>query len=82
VDWRDRARCRAEDPELFFPVGTGPQAQVDRQRAKAICRQCPSIEPCRRWALSTGQDSGVWGGLDEDERRALRRREQRRLRAV
>ena len=26
------------------------------------------------WALESGQDAGVWGGLSEDERRALKRR--------
>ena len=29
------------------------------------------IEPCLQWALETGQDSGVWGGLSEEERRAM-----------
>ena len=27
-----------------------------------------------KWALETGQDAGVWGGLSEEERRALKRR--------
>jgi WhiB family redox-sensing transcriptional regulator len=31
-------------------------------------------EPCLAWALESGQDAGVWGGLSEDERRALKRR--------
>ena len=31
-------------------------------------------EPCLAWALESGQDSGVWGGLSEDERRAMKRR--------
>jgi len=61
MDWRHRAACRDEDPELFF-------------QAKAVCRRCPVAEPCIAWALETGQDSGVWGGLSEDERRALKRR--------
>jgi WhiB family redox-sensing transcriptional regulator len=32
------------------------------------------MEPCLNWAIESGQDSGVWGGLGEDERRALKRR--------
>ena len=27
--------------------------------------------------METGQDAGVWGGLSEDERRALKRRKAR-----
>jgi WhiB family redox-sensing transcriptional regulator len=78
MDWRDDALCRSEDPELFFPVGSGPAAQATAARAKAVCRRCPVAEPCLDWALATGQDAGVWGGLDEDERRRLRRRQRRR----
>jgi WhiB family redox-sensing transcriptional regulator len=29
------------------------------------------------WALDSGQDAGVWGGMSEDERRALKRRNAR-----
>ncbi|HVX08801.1 WhiB family transcriptional regulator, partial [Humibacter sp.] len=29
---------------------------------------------CLQWAMETGQDAGIWGGLTEDERRALKRR--------
>jgi WhiB family redox-sensing transcriptional regulator len=31
-------------------------------------------EPCLRWAVESGQDAGVWGGMSEDERRAYKRR--------
>ena len=74
MDWRHRALCRDEDPELFFPIGTtGPAAsQVDE--AKQVCRRCTVVEPCLEWALETGQDAGVWGGTSEDERRVLARR--------
>jgi WhiB family redox-sensing transcriptional regulator len=27
-----------------------------------------------QWAVESGQDSGVWGGMSEDERRAYKRR--------
>ncbi len=73
MDWRHRALCRDEDPELFFPVGTtGPAAhQVDA--AKQVCRRCAVSADCLEWAIETGQDNGVWGATSEDERRALKR---------
>jgi WhiB family transcriptional regulator, redox-sensing transcriptional regulator len=74
MDWRHRAICRHVDPELFFPIGTTGPAAVQVEEAKAVCRRCPVVNDCLQWALSSGQDAGVWGGLDEDERRALRRR--------
>ena len=66
MDWRDRAACLDVDPELFFPIGnTGPAlAQIDE--AKAVCRTCPVVDTCLKWAIETGQDSGVWGGLTRE----------------
>ena len=74
MDWRDSAACRTEDPELFFPIGNTGPALVQIEEAKAVCRQCSVQSPCLSFALETGQDAGVWGGLSEDERRALKRR--------
>ncbi|MBC3844587.1 WhiB family transcriptional regulator [Streptacidiphilus sp. 4-A2] len=73
-DWRHGAVCAEEDPELFFPMGKGSPALFQEEEAKAICRRCPVMESCLRWALETGQAHGVWGGLSEDERRSMRRR--------
>jgi WhiB family transcriptional regulator, redox-sensing transcriptional regulator len=72
MSWRDRAVCRAEDPDLFFPVSSAGPALRQLHRAKAVCGRCPVTADCLTWALSTGQQAGVWGGLSEDERRALR----------
>jgi WhiB family redox-sensing transcriptional regulator len=74
MDWRHRALCRDEDPELFFPIGNTGPALLQIEQAKAVCRRCPVIQDCLAWALETGQDAGVWGGMSEDERRALKRR--------
>ncbi|MEE1740519.1 WhiB family transcriptional regulator [Streptomyces sp. BE147] len=79
-NWRMDAACREEDPDLFFPIGSTGPALVQTAEAKAVCASCPVREPCLRWALDNGQDSGVWGGLGEDERRALKRRARRRAR--
>ena len=81
MDWRDRAACLEVDPELFFPIGNTGPAILQIEEAKAVCRTCPVIDTCLKWALVTGQDAGVWGGLWEDERRALTRRNARARRA-
>jgi len=73
-NWRDRAACRTEDPDLFFPVGTTGPALLQIEEAKSVCRGCPVRDECLEWAVETGQDIGVWGGLTELERRALKRR--------
>ena len=73
ADWRSDAACRRTDPDLFFPVGTTGPALVQIEAAKAVCRSCPVQEPCLEFALTTNQDSGVWGATSEEERRSLRR---------
>ncbi|WP_172387707.1 WhiB family transcriptional regulator [Streptomyces sp. MNP-20] len=78
VDWRHNAVCREEDPELFFPIGTTGPALLQIEEAQAVCRRCPVIGQCLQWALESGAEDGVWGGLSEDERRRLKRRAARR----
>ncbi|MFP5310323.1 MAG: WhiB family transcriptional regulator [Actinomycetes bacterium] len=80
MDWRSRSACRDEDPELFFPIGTTGPAVEQTDAAKRICMRCDVREECLEFALATNQDAGIWGGLNEDERRTLRRQRQRRRR--
>jgi WhiB family redox-sensing transcriptional regulator len=73
-DWRQRAACRDQDPELFFPVSDmGPGARQTEQ-AKAVCARCPVRAECLEYALDNALDHGIYGGTTESERRALRRR--------
>lgn len=72
-DWRERAACRDTDPDLFFPVGTTGPAVEQIEVAKSVCRICESQGDCLEFALATNQESGVWGGTSEDERRKLRK---------
>ena len=72
-DWRDRAACRDTEPDLFFPVGTTGAAVEQIEAAKAVCRSCDAMSPCLEFALATNQESGVWGGTSEEERRKLRK---------
>ncbi|GAB2603860.1 WhiB family transcriptional regulator [Kribbella endophytica] len=75
--WLQRAACRTEDPGLFFPIGTTEPALRQIEEAKTVCAHCEVTDACLDWALRTGQDAGVWGGLSEDERRTLRRQRTR-----
>ncbi|CAB4362748.1 MAG: WhiB family transcriptional regulator [Actinobacteria bacterium] len=79
--WRRSAICRDTDPDLFFPVGTTGYALVQIDRAKQVCGECPVQRDCLDYALETNQDSGIWGGTSEEERRSLRRRLASRERA-
>jgi WhiB family redox-sensing transcriptional regulator len=74
MDWRHLAACREEDPELFFPIGTTGPALLQIEQAKQVCHSCTVSDDCLSWALESGQETGVWGGTSEDERRALQRR--------
>ena len=80
--WRSEALCRDTDPELFFPIGTTGAALVQIEQARAVCRQCPVQADCLDFALTTNQDSGIWGGTSEEERRVLRREFVARQKAV
>ncbi len=72
--WRDEAICRETDPDLFFPIGTTGQALLQIDRAKQVCNECTVQVSCLEFALETNQDSGIWGGTSEEERRDIRRR--------
>ncbi|WP_374220944.1 WhiB family transcriptional regulator [Saccharopolyspora sp. HNM0986] len=71
MDWRDRAACLDEDPELFFPISEmGPGAEQVR-RAKSVCARCPVRAECLNHAVENGLDFGVFGGTTAQERRRL-----------
>jgi len=69
----DIPECAGEDPTLF--VGPDGEERADREfreeEAKRYCRQCSLISECLDWAVSN-REIGIWGGLNDDERRALR----------
>jgi|GEM_PF-1357916 len=75
-DWRNNAACKRADPELFFPIGeTSPSDRDQIQRAKSFCVNCLAVNQCLTYALETNQDSGVWGGMTANERRAAKTRQ-------
>ena len=80
--WRGDSICRDTDPDLFFPIGTTGHALTQIARAKEVCGECPVSDRCLEFALETNQDSGIWGGTSEEERRTIRRQLAGRTRAA
>lgn len=68
--WRSQAPCNDEgvDPAIFFPRRGQSSAP-----AKAICAQCDFRIECLESGLEQHPTFGIWGGLNENERRALTR---------
>ena len=70
ADWMAQGSCHGiEDTDLFFR-----HDKMSRQQAKAMCSSCPMSENCLDHAIKNKEEYGVWGGLDEVERRSLVRR--------
>jgi len=83
-DWRNRANCLKSDPELFFPTGetrVNSPGYQQAKLAKEVCARCVVVDDCLSYALQTNENFGIWGGMTENERRALKRQaiRQRRL---
>jgi WhiB family redox-sensing transcriptional regulator len=72
LPWLDLGACRDEDPDLFFPIGSAGPGLAQVATAKAVCTRCAVRQACLRFALEASQDHGVWGGMSEEERQAIR----------
>ena len=74
VGWQRLASCRGEDAAFFFAPAYFEKRREKLAReavAKRICATCPVLELCLDFALGTQEAHGVWGGLNETERRAI-----------
>jgi WhiB family redox-sensing transcriptional regulator len=73
-EWQVRAACRGPQAVVFFPPShfERKDEKLEREaRAKGICAACTVREPCLAFALSIREPHGIWGGLNEVERRNL-----------
>ena len=70
--WQMRASCRGPQAAVFFPPTTferKDEKEVRETRAKAICATCSVKQPCLEFALRIREPHGIWGGLNEVERK-------------
>jgi WhiB family redox-sensing transcriptional regulator len=59
---------------VFFPPShfeRKDDRELREARAKAICRSCPVRKECLDYALRIREQHGIWGGLNETERRLM-----------
>ncbi|MFJ8963843.1 WhiB family transcriptional regulator [Lentzea sp. NPDC102401] len=68
--WQVHAACRNTDREVDWTDSEqGSTAAAD---CKTICRLCPVRLTCAITALTRDESYGVWGGMDQADRKALR----------
>ena len=74
--WTDGAACRESEGALFFSSDSSERKEdrLEREKiAKRICASCAVCHDCLEAALTRHESYGIWGGLNEFERRALPR---------
>jgi WhiB family transcriptional regulator, redox-sensing transcriptional regulator len=77
VDWMSDAACSDKSPDMFFPVGKTANARSTEAQAKKVCSTCIVKVDCLEYALYHSIDHGIWGGVNEDDRRFMRRERRR-----
>ena len=71
-EWQDKAACRGPQAAVFFPPShfeRKDEKEVRETRAKAICATCSVRKPCLDFAIRIREPHGIWGGLNEVERK-------------
>jgi WhiB family redox-sensing transcriptional regulator len=72
--WQRKAACRGPQAAMFFPPSHFERKDEKEAReasAKSICAQCSVRRDCLDYAIRIREPHGIWGGLNELERRAL-----------
>ena len=75
--WRGHAECRRDNAVHFFAPAHFERKQEKDLRegqARALCRACPVQQACLEYSLTVQEPHGIWGGLNELERRRLIRK--------
>jgi WhiB family transcriptional regulator, redox-sensing transcriptional regulator len=70
--WQAKAACRGPQSSVFFPPShfeRKEEKEAREDRAKSICATCPVRRPCLDYALRIREPHGIWGGLNEVERK-------------
>ena len=72
--WQAKAECRGPQSAMFFPPShfeRKDEKEFREDNAKSICALCSVRSECLDYALRIREPHGIWGGLNEIERRRL-----------
>ncbi|MGI8792356.1 MAG: WhiB family transcriptional regulator [Acidimicrobiales bacterium] len=72
--WQAKAACRGPQAAVFFPPTHAERKDEKEERevrARAICAVCSVTKECLEYAVRIKEPHGIWGGLNEHERKAL-----------
>jgi WhiB family redox-sensing transcriptional regulator len=73
-EWQVRAACRGPQAAVFFPPPQFERKEEKLQRerrATEICASCVVKRDCLDYALRIREPHGIWGGLNEVERKQV-----------
>lgn len=73
-EWQTRAACKGPHAAVFFPPTHAERKEEKlgrEERAKAICTGCVVRRECLDYAITIREPHGIWGGLNEVERKQL-----------
>ena len=74
MSWQLKAACRGPHAAVFFPpegVEAKHQRAARELEAKSICASCSVRQACLDYALAIEEPLGIWGGLNEFERKRI-----------
>jgi WhiB family redox-sensing transcriptional regulator len=75
--WRAYAECRGENAVYFFAPShfeRKPEKDLREGMARSLCRRCKVQKQCLDYSIQVEEGHGIWGGLNELERKRLLRR--------
>lgn len=66
------------NPDLFHaPERERQPERVERtKKAKQVCARCDVVDECREYVFSVDDRFGIWAGLTEDDRKAMRQEDE------
>jgi WhiB family transcriptional regulator, redox-sensing transcriptional regulator len=62
-DWIDKAACAGLDVDAFYREYPGGV-----EIARKVCAVCPVQQDCLDYAIESGEEYGIWGGMNRAER--------------